>query len=40
MADAPRYALAALFGEGRTELIDHIPHCRRLGMQVEDWRNN
>ena len=34
MADAPRYALAALFGEGRTELIDHIPHCRRLGMQV------
>jgi uncharacterized protein (TIGR00369 family) len=34
MADAPRYALAALFGEGRTELIDHVPHCRRLGMQV------
>lgn len=33
MPDAP-YALAALFGEGRSELIDHIPHCRRLGMEV------
>jgi uncharacterized protein (TIGR00369 family) len=34
MADAPRYALAALFGEGRTEFVAHIPHCRRLGMEV------
>lgn len=30
-----RYALAELFGDGRQELIDHIPHCRRLGMVVE-----
>ena len=29
-----RYALAALFGAGRSELIDHIPHCQRLGMTV------
>ena len=29
-----RYALAALFGPGRAELIDHIPHCHRLGMTV------
>ena len=34
MADESRYALAALFGENRTELIEHVPHCRRLGMQV------
>jgi uncharacterized protein (TIGR00369 family) len=34
MADEPRYALSALFGEGRMELIEHTPHCRRLGMQV------
>ncbi len=34
MAEEPRYALAALFGEGRAEFVDHIPHCRRLGMQV------
>jgi uncharacterized protein (TIGR00369 family) len=29
-----RYALAALFGSGRRELVEHIPHCRRLGMEV------
>jgi uncharacterized protein (TIGR00369 family) len=29
-----RYALAALFGTGRRELIEHIPHCQRLGMEV------
>src|SRR5262249_59982676 len=35
VADAPeRYALAELFGSARRELIDHIPHCRRLGMEV------
>jgi len=35
VADAPeRYALAELFGAARRELIDHIPHCRRLGMEV------
>ena len=35
MADAPeRYALAELFGSARRELIEHIPHCRRLGMEV------
>jgi uncharacterized protein (TIGR00369 family) len=32
--DEPRYALAGLFGTGAAELIDHIPHCRRLGMEV------
>lgn len=33
MADVPeRYALAELFGTSRREMIDHIPHCRRLGM--------
>ncbi len=30
----PRYAMAAFFGEGRSEFVDHIPHCRRLGMEV------
>lgn len=35
VADAPRrYALAALFGPGRRELVEHIPHCVRLGMEV------
>jgi len=35
VADAPeRYALAELFGSARRELIEHIPHCRRLGMEV------
>ena len=32
--DAPRYALAGLFGTGAREMIEHIPHCRRLGMEV------
>ena len=32
--DDPRYALAALFGTQAAELINHIPHCRRLGMEV------
>ena len=31
---ARRYALAELFGERGHELIEHIPHCRRLGMDV------
>src|SRR5262245_43152740 len=35
VADAPgRYALAELFGSARREMIDHIPHCRRIGMEV------
>jgi uncharacterized protein (TIGR00369 family) len=34
MADEPRYALASLFGTASRELIDHIPHCKRLGMEV------
>ena len=33
-SDEPRYALAALFGGSGIELIDHIPHCKRLGMEV------
>ena len=33
-SDEPRYALAALFGGSGAELIDHIPHCKRLGMEV------
>jgi uncharacterized protein (TIGR00369 family) len=32
-ADEP-YALAAVFGTAGRELVDHIPHCRRLGMEV------
>jgi uncharacterized protein (TIGR00369 family) len=34
MADDARYALAAFFGEGRAEMVEHIPHCKRLGMEV------
>jgi uncharacterized protein (TIGR00369 family) len=34
MTDEPKYALAPFFGEGRREFIDHIPHVRRLGMEV------
>lgn len=35
MSDEPRrFALAAVFGAGRRDLVDHIPHCRRLGMEV------
>jgi uncharacterized protein (TIGR00369 family) len=30
----PRYALAALFGRGGREMIEHIPHCVRLDMDV------
>jgi len=33
-SDERRYALGALFGTGAAELIEHIPHCRRLGMEV------
>ena len=28
------YAMAPYFGEGRSEMVAHIPHCRRLGMEV------
>lgn len=28
------YALASLFGRGGREMTEHIPHCRRLGMDV------
>ena len=35
VGDPPeRYALAELFGTARREMMDHIPHCRRLGMEV------
>jgi uncharacterized protein (TIGR00369 family) len=34
VANEDRYALDALFGPGRSELVQHTPHCRRLGMQV------
>jgi uncharacterized protein (TIGR00369 family) len=34
MAEAERYALEAFFGDECTEMVEHIPHCRRLGMQV------
>lgn len=34
MADEARYALEGLFGEGRTELVSHTPHCRLLGIEV------
>jgi uncharacterized protein (TIGR00369 family) len=35
VADEPRqYALAAFFGPARREMVDHIPHCRRIGMEV------
>jgi len=33
-SEPPRYALAALFGRGGRAMIAHIPHCRRLGMDV------
>jgi len=33
-SDPPTYALAEFFGEGRAELVEHIPHCMRLGMEV------
>jgi len=28
-----RYALEPLFGEGRNDFVDHVPHCRHLGMR-------
>jgi uncharacterized protein (TIGR00369 family) len=31
-----RFALAELFGSARGEMVGHIPHCRRLGMTVEE----
>lgn len=34
MADT--YALAEMFGAGRQELVDHIPHSARLGIRVVD----
>ena len=34
MADEPTYALAPFFGDARTELVSHTPHCRRLGIEV------
>jgi uncharacterized protein (TIGR00369 family) len=35
VGDTPeRYALASLFGSGRRELAEHVPHCRRLRMEV------
>lgn len=34
MADEGRYALAGLFGEARSELVSHTPHCGRLGIEV------
>ena len=32
--DQPRYALAALFGPGRPEMVGHVPHARVLGIRV------
>lgn len=29
---APRYALQALFGPGRPEMVGHVPHARILGI--------
>lgn len=34
MAETGGYALQSLFGGAGNDLIDHIPHCRRLGMTV------
>jgi uncharacterized protein (TIGR00369 family) len=28
-----RYALEGLFGEGRREFVEWVPHCRTLGME-------
>jgi uncharacterized protein (TIGR00369 family) len=28
-----RYALEALFGEGRPEFVEWVPHCRTLGIE-------
>jgi uncharacterized protein (TIGR00369 family) len=36
VSDVPEgFALAELFGAARGEMVEHIPHCRRLGMTVE-----
>jgi len=32
-AVSERYAVEALFGEGRDEFVDHVPHARRIGMR-------
>ncbi len=34
MADS--YALAPLFGPGRDEFVEHVPHCREIGMRCLD----
>ncbi len=34
MTEPERYALAAFFGDDRSEMVQHIPLCRRLDMQV------
>lgn len=34
MADARRYALEPFFGPGRPQFTEHIPHCKRIGMEV------
>lgn len=30
---AETYAVAGLFGENRNEFVDHVPHCRELGIR-------
>ena len=34
MAEEKRYALAALFGPGRDEMVSYTPHAQHLGMRV------
>src|SRR5262245_6998559 len=35
MSDAPpQYALGSLFGPGRAELVEHVPHAHVLGIRV------
>lgn len=34
MAEAPRYALAGIFGPGRPEMVSHVPHAAALRMEV------
>jgi uncharacterized protein (TIGR00369 family) len=39
VSDVPEgFALAELFGSAGGEMVEHIPHCRRLGMTVEQVR--
>jgi len=33
-ASRDRYALAALFGAARDELVQHTPHCKAIGLRV------